>query len=234
MRPARALLGGGFALYLVLLLAALVVRSPWLDGLAALTLLSLLLLPGLLRASLAAWLLWLGVGAGFLGLAAHGHGQPALDLLPACVNAALGLFFGASLRRGREPLIARIIAAVEGRERLELPGVAGYARGLTAVWAALFAVQTAALLAIAACLTPGGLLESLSLRPPVQLAGGAWRWYLHVGSWALSAVLLLAEYPWRRWRLRHVPQLPLARFAACLLRVWPRLLREQAIGERVP
>ena len=66
--------------------------------------------------------------------------------------------------------------------------------------------------------------------PPAHAA--AWRWYLHLGSYLVVCAFLVLEYAWRRWRLRHVPHLPLPIFLARLARRWPSLLRSLAGGDR--
>lgn len=231
----RHALGVLLAAYVVLLLAALATANVWLDAAAALLLISLLLSPGLRRRSAAAWLLWLATCAGFAALASHGHGRLALDLLPACVNAALCLVFARTLAPGGEPLIARVIGVVEGPERLALPRVAGYARGLTLVWAAAFGAQALWLATIVVFAAPEGLLAVLGVAAPLQwhglqwqglqLHGIGWRWYLHVGSYACTLLLLLLEYGFRRWYLDHIPHVPLPLFAGRLARRWPALVR---------
>ncbi|HEY0231057.1 MAG TPA: hypothetical protein VGC55_07385, partial [Dokdonella sp.] len=87
----------GIAVYVLLLLAALATGSAWLAALAALAFVTLLLSPGLLRRSAAAWSLWL-LGAAAVGvLAARGHGMLALDMLPVLINAALCVLFARTL-----------------------------------------------------------------------------------------------------------------------------------------
>lgn len=214
--------------YGVLLIAAIASGNAWLDLLAAFALVSLLLSPGLRRGSAFAWTLWLLSAAALVALAALGHGRLALDLMPIFVNLALCTLFARTLTRGREPLIASVIAALEGRERLALPGVAAYARGLTAAWAALFGAQAALLAGLVACAVPDGALAAFGLPAPAPLHGEAWRWYLHLGSYALVLVFLLGEYAFRRWRLRHIPHASLPRFIGRLVRRWPRLVRSFA------
>jgi hypothetical protein len=137
---------------LAVLLAAGPGNSAWAGALAA-ALLASALVPGFGRhgrAGLAALLLlFLGVewawpeAAGALALGLFG-------LLPA---VACGLFswgFGRTLRAGEEPLIARYIRFDDLRDPVEC---AGYARGLTVLWAV--ALGLAALLQLAPLL-PGG------------------------------------------------------------------------------
>ena len=212
---------GGIVVYIALALAALLSGRAWLGELAVFLLAGVILLPQLRRPSALAWLLWLGLAAILVVLARQGEGHLALDGVPALVNALLCALFARSLRHGHEPLIARIIAIIEGPQRLADRGVAAYARGLTLAWALLLGTQ-ALLLALLAAAAPGGLLTLAGLASP--LAGSGWRWYAHLGSYALVATFLLLEYAWRRWHLRHVPHLSLARFLTRLVQRWPALL----------
>ena len=227
--PASRAFAYGLSAYVALALAGWLTGHTWLDVLAAFALVTLFLLPGLRDRSAAAWLVWLASGALLGLLAARGAGRFALDLMPALVNAILCSLFARTLRQEREPLIARFIGVVEGPDRLAMPGVAAYARGLTVAWVLLLGTQALVLVVLAALL-PGG---------PLAAAGGiasahaaAWRWYLHLGSYLVVCAFLVLEYAWRRWQLRHVPHLPLARFLARLARRWPSLLSSLASERR--
>lgn len=211
----------GIAVYVVLALVALLSGRAWLGELAAFILVGVVLLPQLRRARALAWLLWLALAALLVVLARQGEGHLALDAVPTLVNALLCAFFARSLRQGRQPLIARIIAVIEGPQRLADRGVATYARGLTLAWALLLGSQAVLLAALAAA-APGGVFTLAGLESP--LGGGGWRWYAHLGSYALVAAFLLIEYAWRRWHLRHVAHLSLTQFLGRLVQRWPALL----------
>jgi uncharacterized membrane protein len=213
----------GIVLYAALALTAFATGRSGFGELAAFTLIGLLLASALRRRSLVAWIAWLAIGGVLVVLARRGQGHLALDAMPALVNAMLCLFFARTLRRGREPLIARIIGVLEGPLRLSERGVAAYARGLTLAWAVLLGVQ-AVVLAFLAAAAPGGLFELAGFASPMAAAGSAWRWYAHLGSYVLVFAFLLLEYAWRRWHLRHVRHLPLPQFIARLARRWPALL----------
>lgn len=219
------------ALYALIAMAAFASGRAWLDELAALLLLSLLLWPGLRRRSVAAWSLWLVAVAGLVALAIADRGNLALDLMPVMVNAALCTLFARTLASGREPLIARLIAAIEGPARLALPKVALYARQLTWAWSLLLGAQALFLAFLVACSVPDGLLASFGIAAPVAIAGRAWRWYLHLGSYAVVLAFLAVEYAYRRWHLRHIPHPSLPVFIAHLARRWPAIVRSVADGE---
>lgn len=218
------LLVAGVAVYVLLLAGAAFTGSVWLDELAAFALAGLLLLPGLRRLRVSAWLAWFAAGVAFALLGLHGNGRFALDCMPVLVNVALCSVFARTLVRGREPLIARIIEVLEGRARLALPRVAGYARALTWAWALLFAAQAALLTLLAVCAQPHGLLATFGIASPLAADGAAWGFYQHVGSYALAPTFMVAEYAFRRWYLRHIPHVSLPRFAVRLARRWPGLL----------
>jgi uncharacterized membrane protein len=219
------------AIYAIIAIAAFASGRAWLDELAAFILSSLLLWPGLRRRSIAAWTFWLIAACGILVLAWHGRGELALDFMPVMVNAALCILFARTLAPGRQPLIARLIAAIEGAERLALPRVADYARQLTRAWALLLGLQASVLTLLIACTVPDGLFASFGVSPPFEISGGAWRWYLHLGSYALVLAFLGLEYAYRRWHLRHVPHPSLPAFIARLAKRWPALVRSIADDE---
>lgn len=229
MPPARRprLLVGGVLAYLVL---AVLASSSGRGGFAALALFVLvgaLLSPALRQRSVAAWCAWIGA-AFVLGLLARsGEGLLALDALPILVNAALCALFASTLRHGREPLIARFIAILEGRERLALPRVTTYARNLTGVWALLLGLQACVLGAIF-CLAPAGLFATFGWPAPALFAQPGWRLYLHVGGYALVPLVLVLEYAYRRWHLRELDHRSLPHFVARVVQRWPALLHSLA------
>ena len=226
MRRSRLLVAGVLA-YIVL---ATLASSSGYGGLAAFALFVLvgaLLSPALRRRSVAAWCAFAGAAPPLALLAASGEGLLALDALPVLVNAALCALFAGTLRRGREPLIARFIAILEGRERLALPRVAVYARNLTRVWALLLGLQ-ACLLGATFCLMPGGLFAAFDWPVPALFALPGWRLYLHVGGYALVPLVLVIEYAYRRWHLRGIEHPSLPRFVARVVQRWPALLHSLA------
>jgi uncharacterized membrane protein len=225
-RRSRVLLCGVLA-YLVL---AAVASASGRGGLAALALFILvgaLLSPALRQRNVPAWCAWGGAGLVLGLLAASGEGLLALDALPILVNAALCALFAGTLRHGREPLIARFIAILEGRERLALPRVAAYARNLTRVWTLLLGLQACVLGAIF-CLSPGGLFFAFDWPTPALFALPGLRVYLHVGGYALVPLVFVLEYAYRRWHLREVAHPSLPRFVARVVQRWPALLHSLA------
>jgi hypothetical protein len=210
-----------FVAYVGVVAAAFASGRAWLGALATFMVVSLVLWPGLRRLSPAAIALWLAASAGIAALALGGQGDVALDFLPVIINLALSALFARTLVPGSEPLIARLIAVVESPARVALPRVAGYARALTWTWAIVLGAQAAALTVLIFCAVPDGLLARFGLAPPVAIAGGNWRWFLELGSYATVLALLVAEYAFRRWYLRHIPHVSLPVFIGRLARRWP-------------
>ncbi len=64
-----------------------------------------------------------------------GYGETALALTPALIAALIAWIFARTLARDRRPLIARMIAAMDGVQMLAEPAIDRYARRLTALWA---------------------------------------------------------------------------------------------------
>lgn len=190
----------------------------WLGELAALAVTGLFLLPGLRRRRTAAWCAWLGAAALLVLLGLRGHGRLALDGMPVAINLAVCGVFARTLRHGREPLIARVIEALEGRDRLAQPRVASYARRLTWAWTLLLAMQAGLLAVLVAYALPADALAAAG-----ATSGSAGRWYLHLGSYALVPAFLVLEYAFRRCYLRHIPHPSLGRFLLSLVQRWPAL-----------
>ena len=209
--------------YLLILALALASGRVWLEELAAFLLATLLLWPGLRRRNVVAGVLWAAAALGIATLTVTGHGKVALDFMPVMVNAALCNLFAHTLAKHSEPLIARVIAVLESPARLALPRVAAYARALTLAWAVLLGAQALLLTILILCAVPDGLLAAFGIKPPIEITGSLWRWYLHLGSYATVLAFLVIEYAYRRWHLRHIPHVSLPTFVTRLVRRWPAL-----------
>ncbi len=177
------------------------------------------------RHSMTAVLVWMGLAALLLVPALLGHAELALMALPVVFLGTASWLFARTLRRGEEPLIARFIRMIEGDTRLDLPGVRGYARGVTLYWAALLAALALLSLLIALCAQPGGWLATLGIPAPFTLNGSLLAWYPEAGCWILLAAGFVGEYLFRRWRLRAIPHPGVRRFVTQIVRRWPTLLR---------
>lgn len=148
---------------------------------------------------------------------AFGYGNALLDATPALVAALIGWMFARTLLRGRRPLIARAVVAMDGVEMLDDPAVARYARRLTLTWALY-----------------QGALALLALL--LALRGWCWpeRWPALPGPRLFGvlllplavAVLILGEFALRRRLLPQAPPRSLVAFVRDLVRAWPALLAE--------
>ena len=227
LRRSRVLLTA-VALYLVLASIALASgRAAWAAA-AVLVLITALLVPALRRGRWMAWLTLVVSTTSCVWLTKVGAGWLLLDLVPTLVNLGLCLLFARTLVPGHEPLIARFIAILEGRERLRDPRVAAYARGLTQAWALVLGLQ-ATLLALIVMLMPHGLLVVLGVGGP-RLSAPAWIAYLHAGSYLVVGAFMLLEYGWRRWQLRHLEHMGLLAFLLAVVQRWPALLASLTQG----
>ena len=133
------------------------------------------------------------------------------DAVPALIAGLVAWLFARTLWRGRRPLIARAIAALDGEAQLDDPAIARYARRLAVLWA-LYQTTLALLAALWAWAQPAAL-------PPA-----------HVGA-ALAlplaiAALFVGEFALRPRLLPLAPRTGLFAFVRGMLQAWPQLLRD--------
>lgn len=217
--PLIALACGGLAL------AGALLRAPTLT-LIAVGVLLCAWLPAVWRARRAgAWLAWLAVAALLLVPAALGRPTLALLALPVVCLAAAATLFARTLAPGREALITRCVRLIEGDARVALPGVAAYTRGVTVFWAWLLGAMALVSLLLALLARPGGWLDAFGVAAPVALPGSLLAWFPEAGCWGVLVAAFAGEYLFRRWYLRGVPQLNVARFVFEMARHWPALVR---------
>lgn len=171
-------------------------------------------------------LVWVAVVA--LVLLGHFFGgekmRGVLDALPALIAALVGWLFAHTQARGRTPLIARAIAAIDGPQWLTDPAIATYARRLTAVWAAWqFALAAcAALLALHA----HGFFADAARLPSPRMFG----WIILPSA---VAALFLGEYFLRPRLLPQAPRQGLFDFFVALIRHWPALLTTRVTTDSI-
>lgn len=165
------------ALVLMLLVAALVARRPW----------AWIALPCLLAGC------WLLYRAGWAGL--------PLLLVPVAFVAVIAWLFARSLRSPHGPLITRILAGLEGVPWQEVaPELRVYTRRLTAAWAVVLALMGACNLALALVASPGGLLQSLGVAPPLTITRTQWSWFANLLNYGVVGGFFIGEYLLRsRW-----------------------------------
>ena len=156
---------------------------------------------------------WLGLTV-LLVLAHRYDTHGALDALPAIIAALIGWLFARTLARGRMPLIARAIAAIDGADLLADANIARYARRLTLVWAVYQFILAA--IAAALALHAHGWLAL----PQPTLPG----WFGFVWLPVAVALMFLGEFALRPRFLPQAPRHNLFNFMRKLVRAWPQLL----------
>ena len=113
-------------------------------------------------------------------------------LQSAGMQLLLALFFGLTLRPGHEPLIARFARRIHGADYS--PRIARYARQATWAWTLFFVLMV---------LTPIALFAWTSVE--------VFSFFVNVLSLPLLIAMFVAEYAARRWCLRGLPHVSLAR-----------------------
>ena len=128
-----------------------------------------------------------------------------LYLPPILLNVFLAWLFGHTLARGSVPLVERLVLLLQRPgEPLEV-AIARYARRLTITWTALFGLLAALNLGLALCATPGGLLESAGVSPPLPVDRETWSLFANVLNYAIVVAFFLLEYAYRRRRFPGRP-----------------------------
>lgn len=210
----------------VLALAGTLTHREVFPLLALAILVTVVLLPGLSQRQAGAWLRWLGLQAALLVVAVLGFAELLLEAVPVLINAGLAWLFARTLLRGN-PLIARCIVAVEGEARLRERGVARYARQLTALWAALLAANAVLLAVLFLFAEHTGALARFGAFPAWRVHAWWTMAWLNAGGYLLPVAVFIIEYPYRRWRLRHIHHLGPAQMLLRLAANWPLLVRDQ-------
>jgi len=161
------------------------------------------LLPELLGRRPLAWALLLVAGAGLYGAAVRGQALLLLFLPPIVINGFMAWLFGHTLRPGSLSLIERIIRALHGESDDLDAAVVAYARRLTLAWTALFTVLGIANFLLAALATPGGLLVTAGIDPPLAVPLGVWSLFANVLNYLIVGAMFAIEFQLRR---RRFPQ----------------------------
>ena len=223
---ARAVLAGALILAWPLSTHwATVSADPRVALLPPLVLGSLLLLPGLSRARGRSALLWLALVLGLLALRALGLAALPMELLPVLLPALVAALFGASLRRGREPLVARFVRISDGDAALTDAATVRYTRTVTAAWTLLLAALATIALLLALLAVPDGLLAMAGMAAPWPLPRAWWSLWSNAIAYAVLGAAFVLEYALRRWLLPQAPRRGLVAFARTLAVHWPDLKR---------
>lgn len=175
------------------------------DGVLAAAALGLVVLMVLAEGLMALrWRAWLALLASIALLAALSQSRFAvlpLLLVPVAFISMIGWWFGRTLRKGRVPLITRIVSAIEGKRPEALdPVLARYTRGLTAAWAVVLALLGACNLLLALLAEPRGLLAQLGIDPPLSISQAQWSWFANGINYGLVGGFFVLEYLYRKRR----------------------------------
>jgi uncharacterized membrane protein len=175
-----------FAAYPVLTHLSVLEQQLGLQWAGAMALAAGALYSPLVRRAGAAWLGLAVLAVGYASLLIAGAGRWALYLPSVTLPAVVLCAFAATLLPGRTPLVTRIAAAAHDPMP---PALLVYTRAVTWLWTAVIAAM---------------LLAELLL----VFEGDARRWseFANLGAYALLAAVFVAEYAWRRWRFRGLPQ----------------------------
>jgi hypothetical protein len=164
------------------------------------------------------WPGWIVVVASAPALLVGFGAAVLLRLLPALIAGFVAFIFARTLVRGREPLIARAIAVLDGAHQLEDSRIAGYARRLTGIWAVyqtLLAVSGMAIALHAQGWFPG----APAWMPTPRVFGAA----ILPGA---VAALFAGEFLLRPRLLPQAPRHGFVAFARALVQAWPKLLED--------
>lgn len=173
---------------------------------ASVGLLALLILyPGLRRGRVLAWALLAAAAVALHSAAGREQTLLLLFLPPVLINGFMAWVFGHTLRRGRMPLIERVVRVMHGPDDPLSPEILAYARHVTLAWACVLAALAALNLLLAALARPGGILLATGLDPGIHVPLSAWSLFANVLNYALVAALFVVEYLIRRRRFPEQP-----------------------------
>ncbi|MEZ0472606.1 ketosynthase [Luteimonas salinilitoris] len=168
---------------------------------ALLTLVLLVLVSPLAARRRWAWLALPLLLTGAWSLFRAGHAGLPLLLVPVAFVGLIAWMFGRTLRPGRAPLIARIVAALDRVEPARLPpDLRAYTRGLTAAWALLLAALALVNLTLALIAAPDGLLPALGVQAPVSITRTQWSWFANLCNYGIVGGFFFGEYLLRKRR----------------------------------
>ncbi|MEX2150095.1 MAG: hypothetical protein WD793_07760 [Steroidobacteraceae bacterium] len=170
-----------------------------------------------------AWIALPLVAVAIVGLWRLAAAALVLFLPPILLNVFLAWLFGHTLARGSTPLIERLVHLLQPRGVPPGPGVVRYAGQLTRVWTGLFIGLALTNLYLAACATPGGLLETAGIRSPVTVSRETWSLFANALNYAIVASFFLLEFFYRMRRFPGRPYRNLVEFLHLATRAGPAL-----------
>jgi uncharacterized membrane protein len=211
--------------YLLAAQAAVFLHSDAYALVAGFLLALLMLSPALAGRRAWAWLLLVALAAGLLWLQWQSLGLLPLYAPPVLLNAFLAWLFGHTLRGDAMPLIERVIRAMDVHAEPLDPEIVRYARQLTGAWTVFFVAMGTINLVLALLASPGGLLLTAGLVPPISVPQSAWSLFANLLNYVLVGVFFVVEFAYRRRRFADLPDRNLADFCRRLARLGPRFWR---------
>lgn len=165
-------------------------------------------------------------GAALAWLAQTPYAQMLLLAPPMLFVGFVAWMFWRSLRPPREPLITRIVAAMEGCKPATLPApLYRYSRKLTAAWAYVMAALAVANGVLALIAVPDGVLARLGVASPVTIGQEAWSLFANVLNYGIVGGFFVGEYTLRRWLFPHRPYRHFFDFLRQMAALGPRFWR---------
>jgi uncharacterized membrane protein len=214
----------GFAVaYPLLAHGASILQSPGLTLASVVILAIAILFKPLAEGRPAAWLLLPLVAAAIVGLWHVDAVSLVLFLPPVLLNVFLAWLFGHTLVRNSTPLIERLVRLLQPPGVPAEPAIIQYAGRLTRAWTGLFVLLATANLGLAACATPGGLLESIGVPAPLPVNRSIWSLFANVLNYVIVAAFFLLEYAYRRRRYPNRPYRNLPEFLRLAAEAVPAL-----------
>lgn len=189
-------------------------------------LVALCLIAPLMRGQAWAWAVLAASGAALAWLARTPYAQMLLLAPPMLFVGFVAWMFWRSLHAPREPLITRIVAAMEGCEPSTLPApLYRYSRKLTAAWAYVMAALALANGVLAMIAVPDGVLARLGYASPVTIGQEAWSLFANLLNYGIVGGFFVGEYMLRRWLFPHRPYRHFFDFLRQMAALGPRFWR---------
>lgn len=185
------------------------------------------LIEGLAQRRIAHWLALPVVAAALAWLSRSPFALLPLLLVPPLFTGLIAWWFARSLRRGRVPLVRKVVAALYGIPADELsPRHRTYTRGLTATWAGLLALLTLLNLGLALVAVPNGLLAHAGIAAPVTVTGEQWSFIANIAVYGLLGGFAMLEYVVRKFVFPVRPYRNLFDFARKMAALGPAFWRD--------
>jgi len=189
-------------------------------------LIALCLVAPLMNGQAWAWAVLAASGAGLAWLAQTPYAQMLLLAPPMLFVGFVAWMFWRSLHAPREPLITRIVAAMEGCEPSTLPApLYRYSRKLTTAWAYVMAALALANGVLAMIAVPDGVLARLGYASPVSIGQEAWSLFANLLNYGIVGGFFVGEYMLRRWLFPHRPYRHFFDFLRQMAALGPRFWR---------